>query len=146
MLYRFSQERGCQEWPVTIAICGSNFRYAVTTKSQGVSFTIGRFCKRSVASGAGHSSRSEYSIIPWNDGAWMGKQPGVGNFHHHAPRSWPKLPDASELEKASAMFRALGDPARLRLLARLAWQRSLRNGVGGLGGRIFDFGSWSSLS
>ena len=33
-LYRFSQERGCQEWPVTIAICGSNLRYVVTTKSQ----------------------------------------------------------------------------------------------------------------
>jgi DNA-binding transcriptional ArsR family regulator len=50
----------------------------------------------------------------------MGKQPSVGNPHHHAPRSWPMLPDASELEQASAMFRALGDPARLRLLARLA--------------------------
>jgi DNA-binding transcriptional ArsR family regulator len=50
----------------------------------------------------------------------MGKQPSVGNPHHHAPRSWPKLPDASELEQASVMFRALGDPARLRLLARLA--------------------------
>jgi ArsR family transcriptional regulator, lead/cadmium/zinc/bismuth-responsive transcriptional repressor len=40
--------------------------------------------------------------------------------HRHAPRAWPKLPDASELAQASAMFRALGDPARLRLLARLA--------------------------
>jgi ArsR family transcriptional regulator, lead/cadmium/zinc/bismuth-responsive transcriptional repressor len=50
----------------------------------------------------------------------MSKQPSAGNPHNHAPRSWPKLPDASELEAASAMFRALGDPARLRLLARLA--------------------------
>jgi ArsR family transcriptional regulator, lead/cadmium/zinc/bismuth-responsive transcriptional repressor len=50
----------------------------------------------------------------------MGKQPSAGNPHNHAPRSWLKLPDASELEEASAMFRALGDPARLRLLARLA--------------------------
>jgi len=50
----------------------------------------------------------------------MSKQRNVGNPHHHAPRLWSKLPDASELEEASAMFRALGDPARLRLLARLA--------------------------
>ena len=40
--------------------------------------------------------------------------------HSHPPRSWPKLPDRAELEQASAMFRALGDPSRLRLLARLA--------------------------
>jgi ArsR family transcriptional regulator, lead/cadmium/zinc/bismuth-responsive transcriptional repressor len=40
--------------------------------------------------------------------------------HHHPVRSWPKLPDGVELEHASAMFRALGDPARLRLLSRLA--------------------------
>ena len=40
--------------------------------------------------------------------------------HHHRARSWPKLPDGAELEYASAMFRALGDPARLRLLSRLA--------------------------
>ena len=39
--------------------------------------------------------------------------------HHHPARSWAKLPDASELEQASAMFHALGDPARLRLLVRL---------------------------
>ena len=44
---------------------------------------------------------------------------GFAKRHHHAPRSWPKPPKASELEQASAMFRALGDPARLRLLARL---------------------------
>jgi hypothetical protein len=40
--------------------------------------------------------------------------------HHHPPRSWPKLPERAELEHAAAMFPALGDPARLRLLARLA--------------------------
>jgi len=45
---------------------------------------------------------------------------GFAKRHPHAPRSWPKPPKASELEQASAMFRALGDPARLRLLARLA--------------------------
>lgn len=50
----------------------------------------------------------------------MGKQPSTGKHHHHAPRSWPKMPDASELEDASAMFRALGDPSRLRLLVTLA--------------------------
>ena len=43
-----------------------------------------------------------------------------GARHHHPSRSWPKLPDRAELEQASAMFQALGDSARLRLLARLA--------------------------
>jgi ArsR family transcriptional regulator, lead/cadmium/zinc/bismuth-responsive transcriptional repressor len=43
-----------------------------------------------------------------------------GIRHHHRARSWPKLPDRAELEQASAMFQALGDSARLRLLARLA--------------------------
>jgi ArsR family transcriptional regulator, lead/cadmium/zinc/bismuth-responsive transcriptional repressor len=43
-----------------------------------------------------------------------------GARHHHPARRWPKLPDRAELEHASAMFQALGDPARLRLLARLA--------------------------
>ncbi len=42
------------------------------------------------------------------------------NRHHHAPRLAAKLPGDLQLEEASAMFRALGDPARLRLLARLA--------------------------
>jgi ArsR family transcriptional regulator len=50
----------------------------------------------------------------------MSKQKGRIKHHHHPVRSWPKLPDLSELEHASAMFRALGDMARLRLLARLA--------------------------
>ena len=49
----------------------------------------------------------------------MRKKKG-GIRHHHPARSWPKLPDRAELEHASAMFRALGDPARLRLLATLA--------------------------
>lgn len=50
----------------------------------------------------------------------MANEAGFGKRHRHAPRSWPKLPNVSELEQVSAMFRALGDPARLRLLARLA--------------------------
>jgi ArsR family transcriptional regulator len=49
----------------------------------------------------------------------MSKQK-AGSEHHHPARSWPKLPDRADLEHASAMFRALGDSARLRLLARLA--------------------------
>ena len=49
---------------------------------------------------------------------WMSRE--TGKPHHHPPRSWPKLPDGAELELASAMFRALGEPSRLRLLARLA--------------------------
>ena len=43
-----------------------------------------------------------------------------GTRHHHPARSWPKQPDRADLEHASAMFQALGDSARLRLLARLA--------------------------
>ena len=49
----------------------------------------------------------------------MAKRPDLKE-HRHAPRAWPELPAAAELGQASAMFRALGDPARLRLLARLA--------------------------
>jgi ArsR family transcriptional regulator, lead/cadmium/zinc/bismuth-responsive transcriptional repressor len=48
----------------------------------------------------------------------MGK--GGSRYHHHPVRSFPKLPDRSQLEDASGMFRALGDASRLRLLARLA--------------------------
>jgi ArsR family transcriptional regulator, lead/cadmium/zinc/bismuth-responsive transcriptional repressor len=49
----------------------------------------------------------------------MAKKRAVGE-HKHPVRSFPKLPAGSRLEGASDMFRALGDPARLRLLARLA--------------------------
>jgi ArsR family transcriptional regulator, lead/cadmium/zinc/bismuth-responsive transcriptional repressor len=50
----------------------------------------------------------------------MGGGNRTGKHHQHALRPRANLPDASELQQASAMFRALGDPARLRLLARLA--------------------------
>lgn len=50
----------------------------------------------------------------------MRKEPSARKQHNHALRSWPKPPGATELEQASAMFRALSDPARLRILARLA--------------------------
>jgi ArsR family transcriptional regulator, lead/cadmium/zinc/bismuth-responsive transcriptional repressor len=50
----------------------------------------------------------------------MNKEPSVTKPHRHPPHSWPKFPGAANLELASAMFRALGDPGRLRLLARLA--------------------------
>ena len=43
-----------------------------------------------------------------------------GTRHHHPARLWPKLSKRADLEHASAMFQALGDSARLRLLARLA--------------------------
>lgn len=49
----------------------------------------------------------------------MIKRTSTGKLHQHSPRSWPNVPNA-DLEHASAMFRALGDPGRLRLLARLA--------------------------
>ena len=45
----------------------------------------------------------------------MRKEPSK---HHHPARSWPKLP-SRQLDDASAMFRALGEPSRLRLLTRL---------------------------
>jgi ArsR family transcriptional regulator, lead/cadmium/zinc/bismuth-responsive transcriptional repressor len=50
----------------------------------------------------------------------MGKEKAASKHHHHPARSWPKLPVGAQLDDASAMFRALGDPSRLRLLARLA--------------------------
>jgi ArsR family transcriptional regulator, lead/cadmium/zinc/bismuth-responsive transcriptional repressor len=40
--------------------------------------------------------------------------------HHHQARLWPKQPDRAEFERASAMFRALGDSARLQLITRLS--------------------------
>jgi DNA-binding transcriptional ArsR family regulator len=49
----------------------------------------------------------------------MGNERSSGG-HRHAPRRRAEPPGGSELESASAMFRALGDPSRLRLLARLA--------------------------
>jgi DNA-binding transcriptional ArsR family regulator len=50
----------------------------------------------------------------------MAKETPAEKHHHHSPRAWPKPPDGTELAHASAMFRALGDPSRLRLLTRLA--------------------------
>lgn len=44
----------------------------------------------------------------------------TGRTHHHPRRVLPALPDTAQLEDAAAMFRALGDAARLRLLVRLA--------------------------
>jgi ArsR family transcriptional regulator, lead/cadmium/zinc/bismuth-responsive transcriptional repressor len=43
-----------------------------------------------------------------------------GIRHHHRARLWPKLSNRAELEHASAMFQALGDPARLRLVTTLS--------------------------
>ena len=50
----------------------------------------------------------------------MGNDLRAGRHRQHSPRPSANLPGVSELQQASAMFRALGDPARLRLLARLA--------------------------
>jgi ArsR family transcriptional regulator, lead/cadmium/zinc/bismuth-responsive transcriptional repressor len=49
----------------------------------------------------------------------MATKPIASTHHPHAARVWPTLPSADELKQAARMFRALGDPARLRLLARL---------------------------
>jgi ArsR family transcriptional regulator, lead/cadmium/zinc/bismuth-responsive transcriptional repressor len=61
-----------------------------------------------------------YSIASWNDKMPMGKEKPGGRHHHHPARARSKLPDGTHLDEASAMFRALGEPSRLRLLARLA--------------------------
>lgn len=49
----------------------------------------------------------------------MAKARVRSQHHSHPARRFPELPDGAQLEDASAMFRALGDPSRLRLLARL---------------------------
>jgi ArsR family transcriptional regulator len=49
----------------------------------------------------------------------MADQEDSARHHQHPVRAFAKLPEGVALEQASAMFRALGDPARLRLLARL---------------------------
>jgi ArsR family transcriptional regulator len=43
-----------------------------------------------------------------------------GGCEHNRPPQPLKLPEGHQLEGASAMFRALGDPSRLRLLARIS--------------------------
>ena len=48
----------------------------------------------------------------------MDHDQGCGNDHPSRP--FPKVPEGFQLEGATAMFRALGDPTRLRLLTRLA--------------------------
>src|ERR1700704_2443826 len=50
----------------------------------------------------------------------MSKERTRGQLHRHRARTFPNPPAGPRLEDASAMFRALGDPARLRLLALLA--------------------------
>src|SRR3984893_8083227 len=57
-------------------------------------------------------------MIRWNDEARMSKDASKPHRHHPA-RPRPKLPHSRQFDHASAMFRALGEPSRLRLLARL---------------------------
>jgi len=49
----------------------------------------------------------------------MADHEGFARHDQHPMRAFAKLPEDIALEQASAMFRALGDLARLRLLARL---------------------------
>jgi hypothetical protein len=49
----------------------------------------------------------------------MRKERAAGKHPHDPTRSWPKLPHPRQFDDASAMFRALGEPSRLRLLTRL---------------------------
>jgi len=49
------------------------------------------------------------------------KNPELASRHGgHPPRSLVRLPPRVQIEAAAEMFRALGDPERLRLLVRLA--------------------------
>jgi DNA-binding transcriptional ArsR family regulator len=41
--------------------------------------------------------------------------------HEHPPAPTLQLSDASVVERAASLFRAVGDPARLRMLERLAF-------------------------
>jgi DNA-binding transcriptional ArsR family regulator len=50
----------------------------------------------------------------------VGKEKGATKHDHPTLRPFRKLPAKPQFDHASAMFRALGDPFRLRLLARLA--------------------------
>src|SRR5438105_3776544 len=50
----------------------------------------------------------------------MAKGKGGSKHHYHPARCFSELPEYHRFEDASAMFRALGDPSRLRLLTRLA--------------------------
>lgn len=54
----------------------------------------------------------------WNDRSM--KKEKASTRHHHQTRLWRKRPDRAELERASAMFHALGDSARVRLLTTLS--------------------------
>ena len=49
----------------------------------------------------------------------MRKEKATGRHPHHPTRSWAKLPHPRQFDDASAMFRALGEASRLRLLTRL---------------------------
>jgi DNA-binding transcriptional ArsR family regulator len=49
----------------------------------------------------------------------MNDQEGTSRHHHHPLRAFPAPPRGPAIEDASAMFRALGDASRLRLLTRL---------------------------
>jgi ArsR family transcriptional regulator, lead/cadmium/zinc/bismuth-responsive transcriptional repressor len=54
----------------------------------------------------------------------MERRKGNAKQHYmhggHPPRRTPPLPSLSQIEQAAGIFRALGDPERLRLLMRLA--------------------------
>ena len=50
----------------------------------------------------------------------VGKERGTSKQDHRRLRPFAELPAMPQFDHASALFRALGDPFRLRLLARLA--------------------------
>jgi DNA-binding transcriptional ArsR family regulator len=50
----------------------------------------------------------------------MLNRPRLHPDEEHSPRSPVRLPSRGQIETAAAMFRAIGDPERLRLLVRLA--------------------------
>ncbi len=62
---------------------------------------------------------SYYSIDRWNDvvETTVNRNAAHGG---HPPRPVIRLPSRAQIEAGAAMFQALGDPERLRLLVRLA--------------------------
>src|SRR5258708_37911395 len=68
---------------------------------------------------ASDASRSYYSMDRWNDvvETTVNRNAAHGG---HPPRPVIRLPSRAQIEAGAAMFQALGDPERLRLLVRLA--------------------------
>jgi ArsR family transcriptional regulator len=64
-------------------------------------------------------------VLQYSNNRWIVKGKGAslrrsGTHGGHPPRPRPSLPSRAQIDAAAEIFRALGDPERLRLLLRLA--------------------------